>query len=40
MADMDISTLRFGVEVTGNPFMGAIPNNYHLKILLHDLITE
>lgn len=40
-ADLDIMPYRLGSpKPTGNPFMAATPNNYHLKLILTELIIE
>lgn len=39
--DFDIEDIRFGrPKALGNGFMGAIPNNYHLKMVLTELLNE
>lgn len=39
--DFDIKDIRFGrPKALGNGFLGGMPNSYHLKIVLTELLTE
>lgn len=37
--DCDLGTIRYGIpKAVGNPIIGSVQNNYHLKIVLTQLI--